>query len=43
MDQELRNAIKVILEYVENWNKQDQDELVAEAAVILQEFLNENK
>lgn len=35
---ERRNALKILLEYVERWNKKDEDRLVAEAANIIQAY-----
>ena len=34
------NALQVVLDFVEKWNKQDEDILVAEAQGILEEFLD---
>lgn len=36
---ELKKPLKIVLEYIERWNKQDKDKEVAEAAQYLYEFL----
>jgi len=41
MWQEEREALKIVLEFVERWNKEDNNIDVAEAAVILQNYLIE--
>ena len=41
MNQQQIQALKIVLDFVERWNKQDKDVPVAEAQGILEEFLNE--
>jgi len=37
-----KQALKIILDFVERWNKQDTEKDVAEAAVVLGQYLLDN-
>ncbi len=43
MEQVEKQALKIVLDFAERYNKQDQDKLVAEASQILGEYLEKNK
>ena len=40
MTQEQKNALILILDFVERWNKEDRELEVANAAIILEELIN---
>jgi hypothetical protein len=43
LTQDQCRALKIILDFVERWNKQDKERMVAYAQEILQELLTKNE
>ena len=42
MTKEQKQALTIIIDFVERWNKNDEDKRVAEASNVLEDFLEEN-